>query len=127
MVWCIGRGSPIVAAAMRANFPVRQRVANTVKQLRTAHGLSQDQLAERVGNTGRHISLVESGKVNVGVDILASIATEFAVDVTDLFGESSSATADSLCLIARKDLDRMERIVVRAKRRRAGRGRRGKT
>lgn len=120
MVWSACRGSPIVAAAMQANLPVRQRVANTVKQLRTALGLSQEELAERVGNTPKHISLVESGKANVGVDILASIATEFEVDVTDLFGDRSSPAA-SFCLIARKDLERIERIVARAKRRRARR------
>jgi putative transcriptional regulator len=109
---------------MRANLPVRRRVARSVKQLRAARGWSQEQLAERVGNTEKHISLVESGKVNVGIDVLAKIATQFAVDVTDLFGDRSSAAAAtaSLCLIAREDLERIERIVARAKRRRARRG-----
>jgi transcriptional regulator with XRE-family HTH domain len=112
---------------MRANVPVRRRVANAVKLLRTASGMSQEELAERVGNTSKHISLVESGKANVGIDILGKIAIQFAVDVTDLFGGRSSATASSLCLIARNDLDRIEQIVARAKRRRAGRGRLRKT
>jgi transcriptional regulator with XRE-family HTH domain len=108
---------------MRANLPVRQRVAESVKQLRTARGWSQDELAERAGNSGRHISLIETCKVNPTVDFLASIASEFGVDIADLFGDPSSAAAGSLCLIARKDLDRIQRIVARAKRRRAGRGR----
>src|SRR4051812_46043696 len=107
---------------MRANLPVRQRVARSVKQLRTARGWSQDKLAELAGNSGRHISLIETGKVNPTVDVLASIASQFGVDVADLFGDPSSA-AGSLCLIARKDLDRIERIVARAKRRRSARKR----
>jgi transcriptional regulator with XRE-family HTH domain len=123
MVWSACRGWSIVAAAMRANLPVRRRVARRVRQLRTARGWSQEQLAERVGNTGKHISLVESGKVNVGIDVLASIATQFAVDVTDLFGDRSSVATASLCLVAREDLERIERIVAHAKRRRAVRGR----
>jgi transcriptional regulator with XRE-family HTH domain len=111
---------------MRANLPVRQRVAESVKQLRTARGWSQEELAERAGNTGRHISLIETSKVNATVDVLASIASQFGVDVADLFGDPTIAAAGSLCLIARKDLDRIERILVRAKRRRAARGRGGK-
>ncbi|SRR5260221_14271791 len=111
---------------MRANLPVRQRVAERVKQLRTARGWSQEELAERAGNTGRHISQIETSKVNPTVDVLASIASQFGVDVADLFGDPSSAATGSLCLIARKDLDRIERIVARAKRRRAARGRRAK-
>jgi transcriptional regulator with XRE-family HTH domain len=111
---------------MRANLPVRRRVAERVKQLRTARGWSQEQLAERVGNTVRHISLIETGKVNAGVDVLASIASQFAVDVADLFGDPSSAGVGSLCLIARKDLERIERILAGAKRRRAARGRAGR-
>jgi putative transcriptional regulator len=98
-------------------------VAERVKQLRAARGWSQEELAERVGNTGRHISLIETGKVNAGLDILASIASQFAVDVADLFGDPSGAAAGSLCLIARDDLDRIERILAGAKRRRAARGR----
>jgi transcriptional regulator with XRE-family HTH domain len=111
---------------MRANLPVRRRVAERVRKLRTARGWSQEELAERVGNTGRHISLIETGKVNAGVDVLASIASQLAVDVADLFGDPSSAAAGSLCFIARKDLDRIEQILAGAKRRRAARGRAGK-
>ncbi len=110
---------------MRANLPVRRRVARRVKQLRAARGWSQEQLAERVGNTEKHISLVESGKANVSIDVLASIATQLAVDVTDLFGDRSSGAAASFCLVPHEDLERIERIVVRAKRRRAARGRIG--
>jgi transcriptional regulator with XRE-family HTH domain len=111
---------------MKANLPVRQRVAESVKRLRTARGWSQDELAERAGNSGKSISLIETCKVSPTVDALASIASGFGVDVADLFGDPSSAAAGSLCLIARNDLDRIQRIVARAKRRRAARGRRAK-
>ena len=111
---------------MKANLPVRQRVAESVKQLRTARGWSQDELAERAGKSGKSISLIETCKVSPTVDALASIASGFGVDVADLFGDPASTTAASLCLIARKDLDRIQRIVTQAKRRRAARGRRPK-
>ena len=110
---------------MKANLPVRQRVAERVKQLRTARGWSQDKLAEQAGNSGKSISLIETCKVSATVDALASIASGFGVDVADLFGDPASTAAGSLCLIARKDLVGSSRV-TQAKRRRAARGRRAK-
>ena len=74
MLWYARCRWLIVAAAMGANLPVRLRVAKGVKRLRRLRGWSQEQLAEQVGNTEKHISQIERGKVNVGIDVLASIA-----------------------------------------------------
>jgi transcriptional regulator with XRE-family HTH domain len=109
---------------MGANLPVRLRVAKKVKQLRLLRGWSQEQLAERAGNTEKHISQVERGKTNVGIDVLAAIASGLAVDLADLFPDRSIAADTSLCLITRQELEHIEeslRIVARAKRRRAAR------
>jgi transcriptional regulator with XRE-family HTH domain len=103
---------------MGVNLPVRLRVARGVKRLRRLRGWSQETLAERVGNTEKHISQVERGKVNVGIDILASIASELEVDVAELFRDRSDTARTSVHLITRKDLERIEdalRIVTRAK------------
>ena len=118
MLWFARCRWPIVAAAMGANLPVRLRVARGVKRLRRLRGWSQEKLAERVGNTEKHISQVERGKVNVGIDILASIASELEVDVAELFRNRSDTARTSVRLITRKDLERIEdalRIVSRAK------------
>jgi transcriptional regulator with XRE-family HTH domain len=109
---------------MGANVPVRLRVARGVKRLRDLRGWSQEKLAERVGNTGKHISQIERGAVNVGIDVLASIASELEVDVAELFRNRSKTARTSVRLITRKDLDRIEealRIVTRVKNGRAGR------
>ena len=109
---------------MGANLPVRLRVAKRVKELRLQRGWSQEQLAERAGNTEKHISQVERGKTNVGIDVLASIASGLAVDVVDLFPKLSDAAGTSVGLITQEELWRIEealRIIARAKRRRAGR------
>jgi transcriptional regulator with XRE-family HTH domain len=103
---------------MGANLPVRLRVARGVKRLRRLRGWSQERLAEQVGNTEKHISQVERGKVNVGIDILASIASELEVDVVELFRNRSDTVRTSVRLITRKDLERIEdalRIVTRVK------------
>ena len=103
---------------MGVNLPVRLRVARGVKRLRRLRGWSQEKLAERVGNTEKHISQVERGKVNVGIDVLASIASELEVDVAELFRNGSNPAGTSVCLITRQDLERIDealRIVTRAK------------
>jgi transcriptional regulator with XRE-family HTH domain len=102
---------------MGEKLQVRLRVGRKVKRLRLLRGLSQEQLAERVGNTDKHISQLERGKVNVGIDVLSSVASELAVDVAELFVNPSSSSA-SIYLIARQDLDRLEealKIVARVK------------
>lgn len=64
---------------------VRLRVGSNVQRLRRSHGMSQERLAELVGNTGKHIGQIERGEVNVGLDILAHIAMALSVDVAELF------------------------------------------
>jgi transcriptional regulator with XRE-family HTH domain len=109
---------------MGPNLPVRLLVAKRVKQLRLQRGWSQEQLAERAGNTEKHISQVERGKVGVGIDVLASIASGLAVDLADLLPHRSDNAGAYTCLITPQELELIEealQIVARAKRRRATR------
>lgn len=69
---------------------VRERIGNNVKQLRSSRGWSQQQLAERVGNTDKHIGQIERGEVNVTIDILTAIALQLSVDVARLLYEPGS-------------------------------------
>ena len=64
---------------------VRLRVARNVQRLRGSRAISQERLAELVGNTGKHIGQIERAEVNVGLDILARIAAALSVDIADLF------------------------------------------
>lgn len=52
----------------------RQRIGNRIKQLREEMGITQDELAERVGMYRNNISRIESGKYSVGQDSLSKIA-----------------------------------------------------
>lgn len=65
---------------------IRRRVGRNVQRLRNLHDLSQDQLAEKAGNTGKHIGDIERGTANVGIDVLIAIADFFSVPVGSLFG-----------------------------------------
>lgn len=96
-----------------AGRAVRLLVGRNVRQLRRLRGFSQEQLAELVGNTNKHIGLVERGKTNVGLDLLARIAAALSVDVTDLFAEARSAGASKrrVYLITERELDRLEQLL----------------
>lgn len=77
---------------MEENLAARQRLGERVKQLRMLRGLTQEQLAERVGNSPDHIGRVERGEKNVTIEILLSIAQQLSVHSRELF----EATEDEL-------------------------------
>ena len=91
---------------------MRRRVGKQVQRLRMSRGLSQERLAESVGNTGKHIGQIERGEVNVGIDILAGIARVLAVDMRDLFAAPvHRRRLESHFLINRNQLKQLEDVV----------------
>lgn len=113
---------------MRDNLrAVRLRVGRNIRSLRSLRGLSQERLAELVGNTQKHMGQVERGEVNVTIDILTAIAASLSVNVWELLGPApESAPGVRVYAITERDLDQIEqalRIVNRAKRASPRRGR----
>jgi transcriptional regulator with XRE-family HTH domain len=96
---------------------IRLRVGRNVQRLRRLRGFTQERLAERVGNTWKHIGQVERGESNVGLDILAGIAAALAVDVGDLFVEPSRRrrAEPSLYLISDRDVSQIEDTMRRVR------------
>lgn len=92
---------------------VRLRVARNVQRLRRSHGFSQERLAELVGNTGKHIGQIERGEVNVGLDILARIASALSADVGDLLAAlpRRRRSEPPLFLVNARELEQMEQLV----------------
>jgi len=105
---------------MRHNVrAVRLRVGRNVRYLRRLRGLSQERLAERVGNTYKHIGQVERGEVNVTIDILIAIAASLSVNAGDLFTTAAdNAAGPRTYMITQRDFEQMEqalRVVERVK------------
>ena len=50
-----------------------------IRVVRSAHGLSQRQLADRIGASSSHLSLIESGKRDPSLKLLEEIAGSLAV------------------------------------------------
>lgn len=63
------------------------------QRLRTARkskGLSQAELAKRVGTDQAHISRMESGETGVSLDIITRIARELGITVSHLVGDDAT-------------------------------------
>lgn len=62
----------------------RKRVAANIRHLRTAKGLSQEQLAEIAEFHRTYVSQLERCVTNISIDGLERLAQVLGVDITDL-------------------------------------------
>lgn len=69
---------------------LRRSLGKRIQQLRRRRGFTQEQLAEGIDRTSKHVGQVERGEVNVGIDSLIGIARKLAVHVKDLFPDGRS-------------------------------------
>ena len=66
----------------RAN--ILERFGSRVRQLRQAHGLSQEAFADKCGLDRTYISGIERGKRNVALRNIESIARALGVSIAEL-------------------------------------------
>ena len=64
---------------------------NTIRQHRTARGLTQKQLADICGVTRTHITNIETGEFSPSVEVAKKIGQALGFDWTEVFND---ATAD---------------------------------
>ena len=81
-----------------------------IRHFRTAAGLTLDQLGERVSIAGSQLSLMENGRREPRLSLLASIAQELGVEVSDLLDSTPPSRRAALEI----DLDRAQRSPVYA-------------
>jgi putative transcriptional regulator len=65
--------------------PPKGRVHNRIRDLRLAAGLSQQQLADRVGVTRQTINAIEQEKYSPTLQLAFRLAREFEVGFEDVF------------------------------------------
>ncbi len=65
---------------------LKQLLANRVREIRQFRGLSQRELAKRLGIGSSSISNIENCKRNVTIETVEKIARELGVNATDLLG-----------------------------------------
>lgn len=63
------------------------KIGQRIRKYRKAHGLSQEQLAERVGISVTHMSHIETGNTKLSLPVLMELAETLQVQTDDLLRE----------------------------------------
>ena len=62
-------------------------ISQQIKKLREAHGLTQVELADKVGVAQAYVSALENGsRKNPSLDLLRKLAKALKIDVAELLG-----------------------------------------
>ena len=81
------------ALARRLRGDLKARFAENLRSARTAAGWSQTQLSERAGVPSQYISLIESGKANLKLETVATMARAVGQDPNGLLEGFRNARA----------------------------------
>ena len=68
------------------------KIGQQIRKFRRAHGLSQEELAERINISTTHMSHIETGNTKLSLPVFVDIATALEVRTDDLLDNPSSAT-----------------------------------
>jgi putative transcriptional regulator len=64
---------------------VRSRIRNTIRELRAAAGMTQQQLADRIGLTRQTVIAIEGDKYSPSLETAFRIAQVFGVPLEEVF------------------------------------------
>ena len=76
------------------------KIGQKIRKIRKAHGLSQEELAEKVNISTTHMSHIETGNTKLSLPVFVDIAAALEVRTDDLLGSSAATTSSSLDEIA---------------------------
>ena len=77
------------------------KIGQRIRKIRKAHGLSQEELAERVNISTTHMSHIETGNTKLSLPVLVDLAAALEVRTDDLLsGEVSSGASTAMNEIA---------------------------
>ena len=71
------------------------KIGQRIRKIRKAHGLSQEELAERVNISTTHMSHIETGNTKLSLPVLVDIATVLEVKTDDLLNYNSAVATSS--------------------------------
>lgn len=71
------------------------KIGQQIRKIRKAHGLSQEELAEKIDISTTHMSHIETGNTKLSLPVLVDIAAVLDVRTDDLLGGDSAATTSA--------------------------------
>lgn len=76
------------------------KIGQKIRKIRKAHGLSQEELAERINISTTHMSHIETGNTKLSLPVFVDIAAALEVRTDDLLDNPTATTSNSLDEIA---------------------------
>ena len=76
------------------------KIVQKIRKIRKAHGLSQEELAEKVNISTTHMSHIETGNTKLSLTVFVDIAAALEVRTDDLLDTVATTTSTSLDEIA---------------------------
>ena len=71
------------------------KIGQKIRKFRKAHGLSQEDLAEKIGISTTHMSHIETGNTKLSLPVFVDIAAVLEVRTDDLLDNPTTATTSS--------------------------------
>ena len=68
------------------------KIGQKIRKIRKAHGLSQEELAEKVNISTTHMSHIETGNTKLSLPVFVDIASALEVRTDDLLDTPTTAT-----------------------------------
>ena len=72
------------------------KIGQKIRKYRKANGLSQEQLAERIGISITHMSHIETGNTKLSLPVLVKLAISLGVRTDDLLFDTSSLSRSAI-------------------------------
>lgn len=96
---------------------VKQTIGARISRLRSGQGLTQEELAERIGINPKYLSSIERGKENPTLQTLIKTSEALDVDFSEMFNllqsEDQIATKDYIIsMIEQADEDQLRTIFI---------------
>ena len=71
------------------------KIGQQIRRFRKTHGLSQEELAEKVNISTTHMSHIETGNTKLSLPVLVDLAAALQVRTDDILGGASDVDAGS--------------------------------
>ena len=92
------------------------KIGQRIRKIRRAHGLSQEELAEKVIISTTHMSHIETGNTKLSLQVLVDIAAALEVRTDDLLNDHAfavtSAAVEEIATILEKCTVQEAKVIV---------------
>ncbi len=78
---------------------IKQLIGNRIKHLRKSRGMSQEDLAEKMGINPKYLSSIERGKENPTLDTFIKLTSTLDIDISEPFNCTQEQSPKELKMI----------------------------